>query len=297
MRGTRPSNCRRAGLTDKSWNRDWAPLSNLRDLLHRSPRLINSTIGVGVGSCVAVRNRNPAGGQPCHLAGNLSTLEPEFIEQRVVFIRVAMRPAVDCDGSDVGCGIEASWAQGRSELLADFALDGFKVGGEQFNPSEAMLVARRESGAARRSQHVDHSRLVRRYGAVVVTHAYWQVEPKIRVVASGCVQSAGSEFLKRNPIPYCDVGVEQRNFRARLQSRLLFFGQLRTNVRYHHVPAGEYGRRRAHAVEFSQPRVGKFDALRRRGIAFMPDSHHGAVQANPDGRGRVIQLGVVRLRS
>ena len=52
----------------------------------------------------------------------LLVLVPVGIEQRIVFVRVAVRPAIDRDGDDVGGRIEATRAQGAPELIADVAL-------------------------------------------------------------------------------------------------------------------------------------------------------------------------------
>ena len=52
------------------------------------------------------------------------------VEERVVFVGVAVRPAIDGDGLDVAGGIESSGGEDAAELVADVALEGFE-GGEE----------------------------------------------------------------------------------------------------------------------------------------------------------------------
>ena len=60
---------------------------------------------------------------------------PVRIEQRVVFVGVAVRPAIDGDGGDVARRIEAAGAEHAGELVADVALEGLERGREQFAPA------------------------------------------------------------------------------------------------------------------------------------------------------------------
>ena len=55
------------------------------------------------------------------------------IEQRVVFRRIAVRPAIDGDGGDVASRIEAARAEHAAELIADVALEGL----ERASPSSS----------------------------------------------------------------------------------------------------------------------------------------------------------------
>jgi hypothetical protein len=48
------------------------------------------------------------------------------VAQRVVFRRIAVRPAVDRDAFDVVLGIEATRAKDTAELVADIALEGLE---------------------------------------------------------------------------------------------------------------------------------------------------------------------------
>src|SRR5258708_525954 len=56
----------------------------------------------------------------------LLSVGPLWIEQRIVFVAVAMRPAIDGDGCDVAGRIEAASGERSRELIANFAFKQFK---------------------------------------------------------------------------------------------------------------------------------------------------------------------------
>jgi hypothetical protein len=55
-------------------------------------------------------------------------LLPIGIEQRIVFVGVAVRPAIDRDRSDVLRRVEASRTQHPAELVADLLFEGREIG-------------------------------------------------------------------------------------------------------------------------------------------------------------------------
>src|SRR5258706_7825872 len=95
-------------------------------LSHRPPGLIDSLICVGVSSRIGVGDSDSPKSFPRHFTRSLAALQPERIEQRVIFIRVTMRPAIHSDRRDVARWIEPSRSQRSSQLFADLALHGFK---------------------------------------------------------------------------------------------------------------------------------------------------------------------------
>ena len=83
-----------------------------------------------------------------------------------------MGPAVDGDRRNISRGIKATRAKCARKLLANFALNSFEVGGEQFNPAHTMLVTRGKPRLAGSLEHVNYDRLIGLSGAVIVADAY-----------------------------------------------------------------------------------------------------------------------------
>src|SRR5256885_1517197 len=99
------------------------------------------------------------------LAGNFAwTLScgPFGVEKIVVFVRVAMRPAIDGDRVNITRGIEAACTENAAKLVADITLECFKRSRKQITAANFMLVAFRKSGIARCPFHAYEDRLVRR---------------------------------------------------------------------------------------------------------------------------------------
>jgi hypothetical protein len=61
----------------------------------------------------------------------LAVLVPVGVKKGIVFVRVAVRPAVDRDWRDVPGWIEAAGPERAAQLVADVALEGLEAGGEQ----------------------------------------------------------------------------------------------------------------------------------------------------------------------
>src|SRR5208282_2929146 len=118
----------------------------LLQFLHRAISLVDGTVGVRVGIGVGVRNRQASEGFARHLARRFAAFQPELVEQRIVFIRVAVGPAVHRDFEDVASRIESSRPKNSQQLLADVALIGFEGGGVELHTPEGMLLARGVSG-------------------------------------------------------------------------------------------------------------------------------------------------------
>lgn len=84
--------------------------------------LISVCSGCGVGIC----NDDSSEAFPRNVAGPLS-LRPIGIPKGVVFVRVAVWPAIDGDGRDVARGIEAARRQDARQLIANLVLESFKA--------------------------------------------------------------------------------------------------------------------------------------------------------------------------
>src|SRR5271170_4960743 len=87
---------------------------------------------------------------------------PVRIEQRIIFVGVTVRPAVDRDGGNVAGRIETAGTEDARQLVADVALEGLEARGVDVALACAMLVELRQPGLRRRAHHVHQDRLVRR---------------------------------------------------------------------------------------------------------------------------------------
>ena len=109
------------------------------------------------------------------------------VEERVVGVGVAVRPAVHGEGEEVARGIEAEGAEHAAELVADLPLEGLE------RRRRAAPRGRRgagpcfgKPGATGRAHHLHHGRLVRGAGgAIVAERSRARVEEHARVVAPG----------------------------------------------------------------------------------------------------------------
>src|SRR5713226_4561904 len=96
--------------------------SRAGQLLNGAPCLVNSAVGVSVGARVGVGDCQTAKGLAGGDAGKLATFQPKLVEQGVVLVSVAVRPAVDCDGGYVARWIEAATEQRARQLVANVVL-------------------------------------------------------------------------------------------------------------------------------------------------------------------------------
>src|SRR2546429_1657112 len=110
---------------------------------------------------VGVCNRYTAKGFAGDFAWTLSC-GPFGIEKIVVFVCVAMRPAIDGNRVNIARGIEAAGTENAAKLVADIALECFKRSREQITAANFMLVAFGKPGIARCPFHAYEDRLVRR---------------------------------------------------------------------------------------------------------------------------------------
>src|SRR5260221_4761508 len=91
----------------------------------RSVRLIDGNVGVR--GCARIRVGNGDAAERFATKNVwLVSVGPLWIEQRIVFVAVAMRPAIDGDGSDVARWIESTSGERSRELIANFAFKQFK---------------------------------------------------------------------------------------------------------------------------------------------------------------------------
>src|SRR5262249_13684435 len=107
----------------------------------------------------------------------LLVLVPVGVEERIVLIGVPVWPTIDGDANDVGCWIEAAWAQGARELVADVPLEDLKACVQQFGSADPILLPVVEAGFAGRAYHMDENRIVWRSHAYVAANIDCLVKP------------------------------------------------------------------------------------------------------------------------
>src|SRR5206468_3201198 len=130
-----------------------------------------------------------------------TAVDPERIPQRVVLVRVAVRPAVHRDGHDVACRVEAPGAQHARELIAHVALERVEGGCEELALARPVLLAPRQTGPARRAHHVNDDRLLGPARWTVASHADRQVQVDRREEAARAVSAADAQRAEAGPAP------------------------------------------------------------------------------------------------
>src|SRR5258708_33656816 len=93
-------------------------------------RLVDRSVGIGGGRGIGVGDRDRAKSSAADLVRRLA-FSPFGIEQRIVFVGIAVRPAIDRDGGDIARRNKPLRTQYAVELVADLFLEGRKVGRQQ----------------------------------------------------------------------------------------------------------------------------------------------------------------------
>src|SRR5271154_5361641 len=129
-----------------------------RDLVDRAIRLIDSGVGVRKSFSVGIGDRDAPERLAADDAG-LLLLRPIGIVQGIVFVGVAVRPAIYGDGLNIRGGIESAGRQHRSELLANISLESCEAGVEKFAAAGLLLLARGQTRFARHALQMQYARL------------------------------------------------------------------------------------------------------------------------------------------
>src|SRR6476619_1416473 len=112
----------------------------LQELLHRPVRLIDRGIVVGGGASIGVGDRNAAETRPAkHVRRR--TFRPVRVKQRIVFVGVTMRPAVDGDRRDISFGVEPAGAKDVRQLAANVAFESCKARAQDIELPRPVLIA------------------------------------------------------------------------------------------------------------------------------------------------------------
>src|SRR5579862_302046 len=114
--------------------------------------LIDRGVRVSVPVGIGVRNLDSPEGLASDHTRTLGDRPVQRLEQIVVFVGIAVRPAIDRDGLDVARWIETSGRQGASELIAYMAFERLEFRAQQFASSCAVLILVIQARTARRPQ-------------------------------------------------------------------------------------------------------------------------------------------------
>src|SRR5579862_235309 len=116
----------------------------------RAIGLIDCSAGVGERGGIGIGDRNSAERLTADHAGTF-VFGPIRIEERVVFVRVAVRPAIDGYCLNVLCRIKTSRHENPPELAANVALESRKLHTVKLHASGDLLIASGGTRAARNS--------------------------------------------------------------------------------------------------------------------------------------------------
>ena len=105
-------------------------------------RLVDRDIGIGGRTGIRVRDRDASKRLPSDFMRRLPG-RPLGIVERVVFVPVPVRPAIDGDGLDVARRVEAAIGQHPRELLANPALERGERRLQQLEATRFVLLSRR----------------------------------------------------------------------------------------------------------------------------------------------------------
>src|SRR5580698_1976671 len=220
-------------------------------LLHRPISLIDGAIGVSICTSVRIRDRQAPKRLACHLTRRFRTVEPELVEQRIVFISISMRPTIHRDLQDVMRRIKSTWTKYPKQLLANIALEGFECRAVKLHASQPVLIACGMSWLAGSLHHVHDDRFIWLLRAFITTDADGKIEIHAGVIHTRTVSSARVQLLKGAPVANHDVGIEQWNFLRRSECFFLRVGQFLRNIRNYHMPTGQNAVRRADRLQLA----------------------------------------------
>ena len=136
-----------------------SPRLSAQQLNHGAVRLVDCRVGISRSAGIRVADGDAAKARP---ADHVRTLRfwHVGIEQRVVFGRIAVWPAIHGYRLDVTRRIESSGPQRAQQLLADIALKGRKRCRQQLCPARLVLRVLVQTRLARRARQVQQRGLL-----------------------------------------------------------------------------------------------------------------------------------------
>src|ERR1700722_2136583 len=162
---------------------------------YRAIGLIDCGAGVGERSGVGIGDRNSAERlTPDH--ARTFVFGPIRIEEGIVFVRVAVRPATDGDRLDFVRRIEAARRENAAQQAADVALESRKLHTVKLHASGDLLIASGGACAARKPLQMQNARVVRAGRIFVITHAHRIVHLDCCEEASRTLNSSYPEFFE-----------------------------------------------------------------------------------------------------
>ena len=121
--------------------------------------MIDGYIGVGRGAGVGIGDSDAAVRLTADFVRRLAG-RPLRIEERVVFIAVTVRPAIDRNGFDVARRIETTSTQAAGKLIADISFENFEGRYEKFHAAGFVLLASGKARFAWGSTHMEEDGFV-----------------------------------------------------------------------------------------------------------------------------------------
>src|SRR5262245_2929970 len=110
--------------------------------------LVDRLVRVSRSRRIRIRDRDSTEPFAPDLARRLP-LGPIRVPKRVVFVGVAMGPAIDGNRVDIACRIELPVFQHTRQLITNAPLEGLKRGREQVDMAGALLIPSWQAGLAR----------------------------------------------------------------------------------------------------------------------------------------------------
>jgi len=160
-----------------------------------------------------------------------------------------------------------------------------------------MLVALRHPRIARCTYHSDQDRLIRRARRAVRADIGDRVQPDARMIAARTMDRRDPQRGKRPPVPQRHIRINQWHFDQVVECCLLPLRQLWTEIRDHHVPAGEHAMLGARGPNPIHPRIDHLGNYRRVAGSPGADGEGGAAEPDADGIIRPIKRAVIDARS
>src|SRR3984893_451414 len=151
--------------------------------------------------------------------------------------------------------VETRSTKHARQLIADIALERREGRLHQLYASSTMLIPRRKSRPAGRTEHEEHHRLFGIARKLVLSQAHWEIKRDVRVIATRGNDMVYAKLVERGPVAQRYMRVHQRRFDEIGQRFFLLLRQLRANVRDHAVVTGENTVRGADRDQFSLAHV------------------------------------------
>src|SRR5580704_11646096 len=146
--------------------------------------LIDRHVRVRAGARVGIGDGNAAEELAAANPGLLTGLPVRSVETKGC-IGIPVSPAVNRDPGNIGSGIKPRGPQHAAKLIPNVSLKLGKRCLQQLDTAGAILIADRQAGLARRSEHEQNRRILRLAGKLILAEAHGKIESGKGMVAAG----------------------------------------------------------------------------------------------------------------